>query len=300
MTIIYALNFLDRTIFNVLIEPIKSEFVLSDTTIGLLAGFGFALMYSLLGMPIARYADRANRRNIVALGLAFWSAMTTLCGMAQNVATLAVARVGVGIGESAGTPASQSLISDLFPKGERPRALGIFAMGTYIGVFLGYFFGGWVNQYYGWRIAFLAAGLPGLLLALILRVAVREPLRGGVEGGGVLGRREATSTTMAFLFRQKSFVLVVIGFCLTSFTNYATSVWIPPFLARIHHLSSVDIGTYAGTFKGLAGMLGTLLGGVVVAAISGSDDRCSGSEAHCAYILCMTPTAFRFIGQPHP
>jgi MFS family permease len=100
--------------------------------------------------------------------------MTTLCGMAQNVAMLAAARVGVGIGESAGTPASQSLISDLFPKGERPRALGIFAMGRYIGVFLGYFFGGWVNQYYGWRIAFLAAGLPGLLLALMLRLAVGE------------------------------------------------------------------------------------------------------------------------------
>src|SRR5215831_5328903 len=299
LTAVYALNFLDRTIFNVLIEPIKSEFVLSDTTIGLLAGFGFALMYSLLGMPIARYADRANRRNIVALGLAFWSAMTALCGMAQNVATLAVARIGVGIGESASTPASQSIISDLFGQGERPRALGIFAMGTYIGVFLGYFFGGWVNQYYGWRIAFLAAGLPGLLLALILRVAVKEPLRGGVEGGSVLGRREAASTTMAFLFKQKSFVFVLIGFCLTSFTNYATSVWIPPFLARIHHLSSVDIGTYAGTFKGLAGMLGTLIGGVVVAAISGSDDRWKlwapaimSALAASAFAFCLFASSF--------
>ena len=112
LTIIYALNFLDRTIFNVLIEPIKKEFALSDTTMGLLAGFGFVLFYSLLGIPIARMADRLNRRNIVALAFAFWSAMTYLCGLASSVTTLALARIGVGIGESAGTPASQSMIAE--------------------------------------------------------------------------------------------------------------------------------------------------------------------------------------------
>jgi len=138
LTAVYALNFLDRTIFNVLIEPIKKEFTLSDTTMGLLAGFGFVLFYSLLGIPIARVADRLNRRNIVAIAFAFWSAMTFLCGMAQSVATLALARIGVGIGESAGTPASQSMIADLFDKNERPRALGVYAIGTYLGVFLGY------------------------------------------------------------------------------------------------------------------------------------------------------------------
>src|SRR3954466_987360 len=116
LTIIYALNFLDRTIFNVLIEPIKKEFELSDTTMGLLAGFGFVLFYSVLGIPIARLADRFNRRNIVSIALAFWSAMTVFCGTASSVATLALARIGVGIGESGGTPASQSIIADLFSK----------------------------------------------------------------------------------------------------------------------------------------------------------------------------------------
>src|ERR1700754_4423240 len=129
LTIVYALNFLDRTIFNVLIEPIKKEFALSDTMMGLLAGFGFVLVYSLLGIPIARVADRLNRRNIVAVALAFWSAMTALCGSASSVATLTLARIGVGIGESAGTPASQSMVADLFGKNERPRALGIYAIG---------------------------------------------------------------------------------------------------------------------------------------------------------------------------
>src|SRR3954451_19351795 len=167
LTVVYALNFLDRTIFNVLIEPIKKEFALSDTMMGLLAGFGFVLFYSLLGIPIARVADRLNRRNIVAVALAFWSAMTIFCGMAQSVTTLALARIGVGIGESGGTPASQSIIADLFSKNERPRALGIYAIGTYLGVFLGYFFGGWVNQYFGWRMAFIGAGIPGLVIALL-------------------------------------------------------------------------------------------------------------------------------------
>src|SRR3981081_2614150 len=180
LTLIYALNFLDRTIFNVLIEPIKKEFSLSDTAMGLLAGFGFVLFYSLMGIPIARVADRLNRRNIVALALAFWSAMTLFCGMVQSVTTLALARIGVGIGESAGTPASQSIVADLFTKNERPRALGIYAIGTYLGIFLGYFIGGYVNQHYGRRMAFFTAGLPGIALAVVLWLTVSEPKRGGM------------------------------------------------------------------------------------------------------------------------
>ena len=273
LTIIYALNFLDRTIFNVLIEPIKKEFALSDTMMGLLAGFGFVLFYSIMGLPIARFADRLNRRNIVAAAIAFWSTMTYFCGVAQSVTTLALARIGVGIGESAGTPASQSLVADLFSKNDRPRALGIYAMGTYCGVFLGYFIGGWVNQHYGWRVAFIAAGLPGILLALVLWLTVSEPRRGAMDAQSALLKQDPLGATLAFLASQRTFLVVLIGFCLTAYTNYSTSAWIPSFLARVHHLSSVEIGTYAGTFKGLAGMAGTLVGGLVVAKISQHDDR---------------------------
>src|SRR5438477_1638199 len=270
LTVVYALNFLDRTIFNVLIEPIKKEFALSDTTMGLLAGFGFVLFYSLLGIPIARVADRLNRRNIVAVAFAFWSAMTFLCGMAASVATLAMTRIGVGIGESAGTPASQSMIADLFNKNERPRALGIFAIGTYLGVFLGYFIGGYVNQHYGWRMAFYTAGLPGMALAAVMWLTITEPKRGAMAE---TFKPEPIGPTLGFLASQQTFIIVLIGFCLTSYTYYATAVWIPPFLARIHHLTSAEIGTYAGTFKGLCGMAGTLAGGLVVAHISRRDDR---------------------------
>jgi MFS family permease len=270
LTVVYALNFLDRTIFNVLIEPIKKEFTLSDTAMGLLAGFGFVLFYSLLGIPIARVADRLNRRNIVALAFAFWSAMTFLCGTAQSVATLALARIGVGIGESAGTPASQSMVADLFDKNERPRALGVYAIGTYLGVFLGYFIGGYVNQHYGWRMAFFTAGLPGIALAAVLWLTVSEPARGAMAETFT---PEPIGRTLGFLASQQTFVIVLIGFCLTTYTNYATAAWIPPFLARVHHLSSAEIGTYAGTFKGLFGMAGTLVGGLMVAQISRRDDR---------------------------
>jgi MFS family permease len=270
LTLVYALNFLDRTIFNVLIEPIKKEFSLSDTAMGLLAGFGFVLFYSLLGIPIARLADRLNRRNIVALAFAFWSAMTFLCGTATNVTSLALARIGVGLGESGSSPASQSIVADLFSKNERPRALGIFAIGTYLGIFLGYFVGGFVNQHFGWRMAFYVAGLPGIALAALLWLTISEPKRGAMAETFT---PEPLGATLRFLASQQSFVIVLVGFCLTTYTNYATAAWVPPFLARVHHLSSAEIGTYAGTFKGLAGMAGTLLGGLLVAQISRRDDR---------------------------
>jgi MFS family permease len=296
LTIIYALNFLDRTIFNVLIEPIKKEFFLSDTTMGLLAGFGFVLFYSLLGIPIARMADRLSRRNIVACALALWSAMTYLCGLASSVTTLALARIGVGIGESAGTPASQSMIADLFDKNERPRALGIYAIGTYLGVFLGYFIGGYVNQHYGWRMAFFTAGLPGIALAAVLWLTISEPARGAMTE---TFKAEPIGPTLRFLISQPSFVIVLIGFCLTTYTNYATAVWIPPFLARIHHLTSAEIGTYAGTFKGLSGMAGTLVGGLVVAQIGRRDDRWKlwapaimSGLAGPVFALCMLTPSF--------
>ncbi|KWV50174.1 MFS transporter [Bradyrhizobium macuxiense] len=296
LTIVYALNFLDRTIFNVLIEPIKKEFALSDTMMGLLAGFGFVLAYSLLGIPIARMADRMNRRNIVACAFALWSAMTYLCGTASSITTLALARIGVGVGESAGTPASQSMIADLFDKDERPRALGIYAIGTYLGVFLGYFIGGYVNQHYGWRMAFFTAGLPGVALSAVLWLTIAEPARGAVAE---TFKAEPIGPTLHFLGSQPSFIIVLIGFCLTTYTNYATAVWIPPFLARIHHLTSAEIGTYAGTFKGLAGMAGTLVGGIVVARISRRDDRWKlwapaimSGLAGPVFALCMLTPSF--------
>ena len=153
------------------------------------------------------------------------------------------ARIGVGFGESAGSPASQSIVADLFNKDERPRALGIYAIGTYFGIFLGYFIGGYVNQHYGWRMAFFSRR-PARHRAC--RRPVADDL--GAERGAMAETftPEPIGPTLRFLASQQSFVIVLIGFCLTTYTNYATAAWIPPFLARVHHLSSAEIGTYAG------------------------------------------------------
>jgi predicted MFS family arabinose efflux permease len=166
-----------------------------------------------------------------------------------------------------------------------------------MGVFLGYFFGGWVNQYFGWRMAFIAAGVPGIVIALLLRATVAEPVRRG--DGEQQITDEAIGPTVAFLFSQRSFLLALIGFCLAGFTNYSTSVWIPPFMARVHHLTSAEIGTYAGTFKGLFGIAGALAGGFVVARIGREDDRWKvwapgimSGLAGPVFVLCMLTPSF--------
>ena len=209
LTSTYALNYVDRNVFSILLESIKRDLHASDTVMGLLAGFTFVIFQGVLGLPIARLADRSERRSILAIGILLWSAMTAFSGMARTVVQLAFARIGVGVGEAA-SAAAPSLISDLFPEGRRQSAMGIYSTGLYLGVFLGYFVGGWVNQYYGWRAAFFAAGAPGVIVALILRFTVDEPQRGGSEARGNIGvpavRQEPLSETLRFLAGQGSFV----------------------------------------------------------------------------------------------
>ena len=215
---------------------------------GLLAGFGFVLFYSVLGIPIARLADRFNRRNIVAVALAFWSAMTVFCGMAQSVTTLALARIGVGISESGGTPASQSIIADLFSKNERPRALGIYAIGTYLGVFLGYFIGGYVNQYYGWRMAFISTGVFSLIWLVAWIAIYRRPRE----------QARLSATELAYIESDPADPPQKIGwFKLLGYREtwaYALGkflidpiwwlflFWTPDFLAKTYHLDLKNFG----------------------------------------------------------
>lgn len=272
LTASYALNYLDRNVFSILLESIKRDLGASDTVMGLLAGFAFVAFQSLLGLPLARWADRSNRRSILAAGIFLWSIMTTLSGMAHTVVQLAFARIGVGVGE-ASSNISAALISDVFPKQARQRAMGIYAAGLYVGVFLGYFAGGWVNQFYGWRAAFFIAGAPGILLALMLRFTVSEPARGASEAVAVDNRQEPLGQTVRFMAAQTSFVLALAGFCLTSYTNFGLSVWVPAFMRRVHHLSNGEIGTYTGVVRGLVAMAGALIGGFVVERLSRKDQR---------------------------
>ena len=185
----YTSSHVDRNIMGILLEPIKADLLLSDTQLGFLSGIAFAIFYATLGIPIALVADRGNRRNIVAWAIAIWSGMTALCGLAGSFWQLALARIGVGVGEAGSSPPSHSMIADMYAPNERASAMAIYSLGVYFGVMIGFLVGGWVAVWYGWRAAFFVVGLPGILLALLVRFTLREPARGGADDGPHPGAR---------------------------------------------------------------------------------------------------------------
>ena len=264
---VYGLNFLDRQVLNILIDPIEVAFHTSDAQMGLLTGFGFAIFYTLFGIPIARWADRGSRRTILALGVGIWSLMTALSGLAQGYWQLFAARIGVAIGETGGTPTSSSLISDYFPRTTRPRAMAIFQASVYIGVLLGYGIGGWVSQTYGWRAAFFLAGVPGMCVDFLVYFTVREPQRGLSDTPQTDRELTTLSDCLRFMVRQRALLFVVAGIVLNAVANFGFSTWAPSFLQRVHHMDFTDIGLSLGIINGTAGVLGTLLGGFVVARL---------------------------------
>ncbi len=270
---VYGLNFLDRQVLNILIDPIEANLHTTDLQMGLLTGFGFVIFYLLFGIPIARWADLGSRRLIVTLGLTVWSVMTALSGLAGSFWQLAAARIGVGIGEAGGTPASHSLISDYFPRMARPRALAIYESSIYVGVFLGYLAGGWVSQIYGWRTAFFIAGLPGLAVAGIFYFTIRDPERGVSDGP----QGDISKTTFAdclrFMATQRSLLFIVAGITFVAFANFSFGTWAPSFLRRIHPLRGGEIGTWLGAINGTAGVIGTLLGGFAVSRLRSTSER---------------------------
>ena len=262
LTGVYAFNFIDRQILTILQEMIKKDLGLTDGNLGMLTGFAFAIFYVTLGIPIARYADRTNRRNVVAASLAVWSAMTAISGMAQNFIQLALARIGVGIGEAGGSPPSHAMISDYFPPEKRATALGVYSMGIYIGVFLGFLVGGVLGQQYGWRVAMYAMGVPGILYAVLVYLTVKEPLKGLSDNDT---GKQKDSVTIWEVFRQllskKTFVYLAIGSGLHTFGSYGVGNFFPPFLERVHSLEPMTIGIWLGLTTGIGGGVGTYLGG---------------------------------------
>ena len=295
LTLAYTLNFLDRQIVNILLVPIQQEFGVSDTAMGALAGICFALLFTVAGIPIARWADRGVRRDILALGLCCWSAMTACCGLAGSFVQLAAARVGVGIGEASCVPAAHSLISDLYPRERRTAALAVFSSGIHVGILCGLVLGGWIAQHHGWRTAFVVAGLPGLLLALVLRVALREPPRvdapAAAESSGL-------RASIAELLRQRRFLLLAGAATCTSVVGYGFSAWNPALLARVHHMQTGEIGLWLGLISGGGGAVGAILFGWLAQRLARQHPErllavpaCALGAAllfYAAYLLCPT------------
>jgi predicted MFS family arabinose efflux permease len=271
--VVYMLNYADRGIFSLLLESIKKDFQVSDTVMGLVGGLGFALFYSILALPIARWADRYSRRSILTAGLAVWSVMTCLSGVAVGPWQLAFTRLGVGAGEASGIAPSHSMLADMFPKEVLPRTLSILTAGSSVGIFVGSVLAGFIAQHYGWRWAFIAEGLPGICVAILFRFTVKEPARGAMEGPLANTNLFSVKDTLRFLFSQRSFVYITIGGTFMGITLYGFQFWTPPFLARVHHLSTATIGLLNGVMFAVFGVVGVLIGGFFAERLGKRDIR---------------------------
>jgi MFS family permease len=288
---VYVCNFVDRQILSIVLEPIKAEFGLHDWQLGLLSGFAFAIFYATLGIPIARLADRRNRVAIISVSIVIWSAFTALSGFARNFWHLLAARIGVGIGEAGCSPPAYSIIGDYFEPGKRATALSIYAMGVYGGGALGFLFGGQVAHLYGWRMAFFAVGLPGLLVALLVKLTLREPPRGHSEPT-LEPQREPPPfmQVLTQLWTKRSFRHLSVGAGLHAFVAYGVQTFYAAFFIRAHGLSLSEASVALALAVAIGGMSGTYLGGVMC-------DRCCEKSRDSRWYLWV-PAIVMFVSVP--
>ena len=279
----YTFNFIDRTIIATIGQAIKVDLKITDTQLGLLGGLSFALLYTVLGIPIARLAERRNRVTIISVALVIWSGFTVACGFAANFASLMIMRVGVGVGEAGCSPPSHSVISDYYSPKRRASALAVYAFGIPLGSMIGAAAGGWLAMTYGWRIAFMVVGAPGVILALLVKLIIREPARGGADplerpvlgedvmahavagsSRGWLGRelKELAAVT-GDLFGHWPVLNMVLGITLTSLGGYGVGQFSAPYFNRAFGLDYATVGLIFGLIGGFSSGLGTLAGGFV-------------------------------------
>lgn len=274
-----TLAFVDRQALALLVQPIKEDLQASDTAMSLLYGLSFTMFYVLVGIPVARLADRANRRNIVAAAVFIWSIATALCGLARSFGTLFVARIGVGAGEGGLSPAAYSILADYFPKERLPAAMGVYQMGIYVGGASALVLGGFmasvvppgsvvilplIGAVKGWHLVFLMLGIPGVLLSGAM-LLVREPQRMGLAG---THKSPPFSELAAHVLRHwQAYLGISCGFALMILVGNATGAWIPAFLERKYGLTTAQIGGIYGTITAICGVSGTLAGGFAAAAL---------------------------------
>jgi len=273
LTLIYSFSFIDRQLLAILQESIKADLGFSDTQLGLLTGFAFALFYVSAGIPIARWADNGNRRNIVSLSIFIWSFMTAISGAVQNFAQMLLARIGVGIGEAGGNPPSHSMISDIFPAHKRASALGVYFTGVNIGILFGFLLGGWLSEVVGWRLAFLIIGAPGILLAVIIRFTLAEPTRGVIENRRATSNTTTIREVVTLLWGRRSFRHIALAGGLNAFVQYSVANWTASFLIRSHGMSTGEVGFWLAMILGIGGAIGVLGGGIFSDRLGGHDKR---------------------------
>jgi MFS family permease len=287
---VYTLSIMDRQLVAILVEPIRKEFALQDWHMGLLSGFAFAIFYTVLGVPLARLADRNNRVTIIGVSLLVWSAFTGLTGLARTFVHLLIARVGVAIGEAGCNPAAYSLIGDYFEARRRATALSIFHMGGYIGSFLGLLLGGWIGHTYGWRAAFLLVGLPGIGVALLMKLTLRELPRGFSDPVRVVAEPPPVGQVVRALLAKTSFRHLAFAAALHNFAVYGVGNWYAAFLMRSHGMNVAKAGTILAICTVIGGAAGTYFGGML-------SDRLAARRHDSRYYLWV-PALSLIIGFP--
>jgi MFS family permease len=263
LTLVSIFNYLDRSLLGLALPQIKRELGASDTVLGLVSGLAFILFYSVLGIPIAWLADRVNRRNIIALGLAFWSLMTGATGWAANLWQLALARMLMGAGEACAMAPSNSIIADLFKPDRRPLALALFGTAASLSYIIFFPAAGWIAQHHGWRAMFVAMGIPGLALAALLMLTMREPERRSPPPERLPFGRSLVRD-FAGLFSNRCFAWIFAGVTLMGANIWAAGAWTPTFFVRVHRLGLTEVATIIGPTRGFIGMAGILLGGLLI------------------------------------
>jgi len=267
--VVYVFNFADRYILIVVQSSIKEELGLSDQQLGLLTGLAFAMFYTVVGLPIARWADRSSRTMIMSLGLTVWSGLTAVCGLAQNFVHLLLALIRVGVGEATATPCAHSRISDYYPLEKRAKAIGLYSIGANIGMFVGMLAGGLIAQKLGWRAAFYIVGLPGIILAIIVKFTVKEPPRGYSDNR----KKDSVENlplkdTLKYLFGVKSFRYLCIAGSIAALSGFGMMNWSPVFFERLHGMTKQEVGPVLGVIIGIIGGISTLLGGILADKLS--------------------------------
>jgi MFS family permease len=273
LLVVYVFNFIDRQILNILAEAIRVDLGLSDAALGFLGGPAFAVFYTFAGIPIARWADRGVRRSIIALGLLGWSVMTAASGLARSFTHLALARVGVGLGEAACSPPAHSMLSDYYPPERRGTAFSIYALGIPIGSAIGTFTGGWIMEMFDWRTAFFVVGLPGIVLAAVVRLTLREPPRPQPDPRTAHAQRESLAAVLRYMQRLASFRHMSLAAALHAFYGYGAAFFLPVFMIRVHGFSEGELSTYLALIALVGGGLGTFLGGYVCDRLAPRDHR---------------------------
>jgi len=257
MLLIYAINIADRYVVSTVLEPIRLELHLDDAGVAFLTGIPLALFYVTCGIPLSWLADRSNRRNILSISLIIWSGFTALCGLSRSYSQFLLGRIGVGIGEAGGTPPSTAIVSDCFPPHRRPMAMTVLALGAPIGAYLGYNMAGAVANAYTWRAAFLALGVPGLVVGIVVFLTIREPVRGRLDAI-VDELKPSLLETLRFLFVQKAAFHVVMGGGVCALWGWGLMYWTPTFLQRAYGLDVGEAGAVTGYAHLVGGSLATV------------------------------------------